>query len=203
MMDITGLARFSGGYAFTRTKNTETGKATGFDEECGKAAADTGEKKNPNVREIQLLYTISEENDGGSYTAKFYYGDITPSCMTWDERCGVPAVHIPANVVNRMGNDRVYADRIRSQIEWYVKSQGGELKDAKLPLDEEGNIIDQDAPDSLFVKGTGAKDDGKGIWMTHAERQDEYIKYSQHKEMEHRIALSMEFAAFCKSGRIF
>jgi len=341
MMDITGLARFSGGYASTRTKKAETGKATSFDEECGKTSMEKdrpvpGKEKTEasafsgNFGAQTVCSTIFEENDDGSYTAdvcnetggvlatvrippnvvnrmgndsayakrvwsqteqfigsqvgqpmnetlpldkdgnitsqnatdylsvrlakadnsgrnanktraegqknselrmlrmkyapvfvskhngycvaEFLCSDSTrwdPSEMTEAERLtlqemtgGLPAICIPPNVTRRMDSDDAYADRIRSQIERYIKSQGGELKDAKLPLDEEGNIIDQDAPDSLFVKVTGADDDGKGIWKARAERQDEYIKYCQQKEMEHRIALSMEFAAQRKGGRM-
>ncbi len=200
MMDITRLARFSGGYAFTRTKNAETGKATSFDKECGKEDVDSEKKENPNVRDKGLIYTIFEENDDGSYIAEFYYDGSTPydsSDMTEDGFStqeltgGVPTVRIPPKVANRMGNDRAYAKRVLSQIEQYIESQGGQLKNAKLPLDKDGNITNQDSPDNLYVRMTRADNNGRNIREARAERQEEYIKYCQQKEMEHRIALSV------------
>ncbi len=225
MMDITSLARFSGGYAYTRTKNAETGKATSFDGECGKAAASkdgavpgTEEttvkalENNPNVRHIRFKYSPDFIEIGDNYCiAHFPYDDGTPwdpSEMTEDEKLmlqemtrGLPTICIPPNVVKRMRTDDAYADRIHSQIERYVQSHGGEFKDEKLPLDEDGNIIGLDSPDNLFVKMPEADDDGKGFWEARAERQEEYIKYCQQKDIEHRIALSREFAALRKDGK--
>ncbi len=42
--------------------------------------------------------------------------------------------------------------------------------------------------------------DGKDFWEARAERQEDYIKYCQQKEIEHRIAISKEFAALRKGG---
>ncbi len=227
MMDITSLARFSGGCAYTRTKNGETDKTTSFAGECGKAAAaNDGEvsgaeetavkalEKSPNAIHFRFKYSADFiELHDGYCIAHFPYGDggpWDPSEMTEDElrmlqmdTRGLPVICIPPNVTNRMRNDDAYADRIHSQIARYVKSHGGEFKDAKLPLDEDGNIIGQDSPDNLFVKMPVADDDGKGFWEARAERQKEYIKYCQQKEMEHRIAISKEFAALRKGGGEF
>ncbi len=224
MIDISKLARFSSEYMYTRTKNSETGKAADFDEECSKAsaekagAAEGAEKteagtpsKDSGLRTVRMKYTpIFVTKCDGYCVAEFLCDDCTswdPSEMTEDERLalqemtgGLPTVCIPPNVVKRMSDDDTYADRIWSQIGQYVKSQGGELKDAKLPLDEDGNIIGLDSRDNLFVKAPEDDDGGKGFWEARAERQEDYIKYCQQKAMEHRIAVSKEFAALSKGG---
>ncbi len=224
MMDITSLAWFSGEYASTCTKNAKTGKATSFDEECNKASSEKYEAvsgteetlvdalaKNPNVIKERFKYSpdFIEIHDGYCI-AHFPYDDGTPwdpSEMTEDERRmlqmytrGLPVICIPPNVTKRMRTDDAYADRIHSQIKQYVKSQGGDLKDAKLPLDEDGNIIGLDSSDNLFIKMPEDDDDGKGFWEARAERQEEYIKYCQQKAIEHRIVLSKEFAALRDGG---
>ncbi len=216
-MDISELSRFSGEYAYTKMMKAETRKAKSFDEECGKAAAATEKTEagtsttDSGLHTVRMKYTpISVKKYDGYCVAEFLCNDCTswdPSEMTEDERLafqertgGLPTVCIPPNVVKRMTNDDAYADRIMSQIERYMKSQGGNLKDAKLPLDEDGNIIGLDSPDNLFVKIPEGDDDGKGFWEARAERHDEYIKYCQQKAMEHRIAVSKEFAALQKGG---
>ncbi len=224
MMDISKLARFSSEYVYTHTKNSETGKAASFDEECGKASAEKAgaaegtEKteagtpsKDSGLRVLRRKYDPTFITIGDGYcVAEFFYDDGTPwdpSEMTEDERLalqemtgGLPTVLVPPNVAKRMNSDDAYGDRIWSQIKRYIESQGGDLKDAKLPLDEDGNIIGLDSPDNLFVKMPEEHDDDRGFWEAREERQEEYIKYCQQKELEHRIALSKEFAALRKGG---
>ncbi len=224
MMDISGLAWFSSGNLYTHTTRTETGKTTGFDKECGKASAEkpaagagtekteaSTSSKDSGLRTERRKYSWGFIAKCDGYCiAEFFYDDGTPwdpSEMTEDERKGLeewtdglPTVLVPPKVAERMNSDDAYADRIFSQIERYMKSQGGDLKDAKLPLDEDGNIIGLDSPDNLFVKMPEEHDDDRGFWEAREERQEEYIKYCQQKELEHRIALSKEFAALRKGG---
>ncbi len=224
-MDISGLTRFSGGYVYTRTAKSETGKAANFDEGCEKASAekagaDAGTEKtegcapakDPHMIKFRLKYSPSFIALCDGYCiAEFGFDDGTPwdpSEMTDDEwrllqldTGGLPVVLIPPNIAKRMNSgDGKYADHIFSEIDRYMESQGGDLKDAKLPLDEFGNIMGMDSKDNLYVKMPENDDTEKGFWEARAERQDEYIKYCQQKAMEHRIAVSKEFAALRKDG---